>query len=160
MSGLALALATVLCVACTICPFVLGQEVSRQMLTIPLLGTSGTTFTTEDKLPLSAGARIYDIFHRTFGRSVEGIHALEGLDDNTILEEIYNAAGPRPSLFVPESAFEAVAKRQIRKLEAPGEQGVVDIGSLVMGQSCHETILSRCVKCCLVFLLWLSPMRS
>eukprot|EP00045_Choanoeca_perplexa_P013086 m.146182 g.146182 ORF g.146182 m.146182 type:complete len:685 (-) comp16232_c0_seq2:1345-3399(-) len=82
-------------------------------------GTSGTTFTSEDKLPLSAGARIYDIFHRSFGREVEAIHALAGLDDNTILEEIYNAAGPRPSLFVPESAFEAVAKRQIRKLEAP-----------------------------------------
>jgi dynamin 1-like protein len=82
-------------------------------------GTSGTTFTSEDNLPLSAGARIYDIFHRSFGREVEAIHALAGLDDNTILEEIYNAAGPRPSLFVPESAFEAVAKRQIRKLEAP-----------------------------------------
>eukprot|EP00730_Choanoeca_flexa_P007291 TRINITY_DN12308_c2_g5_i11.p1 TRINITY_DN12308_c2_g5~~TRINITY_DN12308_c2_g5_i11.p1 ORF type:complete len:683 (+),score=194.46 TRINITY_DN12308_c2_g5_i11:19-2067(+) len=82
-------------------------------------GTSGTTFTAEDNLPLSTGARLYDIFHRQFGGEVERMHALAQLDDSIIMEEIYNAAGPRPSLFVPESAFEAVAKRQIRKLEAP-----------------------------------------
>uniref|UniRef100_A0A0M3IIS9 GED domain-containing protein n=1 Tax=Ascaris lumbricoides TaxID=6252 RepID=A0A0M3IIS9_ASCLU len=65
------------------------------------------------------GARICYIFHETFGRVLESIDPLGDLTQLDILTAIRNATGPRPTLFVPETSFELLVKRQIRRLEEP-----------------------------------------
>ncbi|XP_005106583.1 dynamin-1-like protein isoform X1 [Aplysia californica] len=68
---------------------------------------------------LCGGARICYIFHETFGRTLESVDPLGGLNTRDILTAIRNATGPRPALFVPEISFELLVKRQIRRLEEP-----------------------------------------
>ncbi|XP_062914146.1 dynamin-1-like protein isoform X1 [Mobula hypostoma] len=68
---------------------------------------------------LCGGARICYIFHETFGRTLESVDALGGLNTIDILTAIRNATGPRPALFVPEISFELLVKRQIKRLEEP-----------------------------------------
>ncbi|XP_066865159.1 dynamin-1-like protein isoform X13 [Kogia breviceps] len=65
------------------------------------------------------GARICYIFHETFGRTLESVDPLGGLNTIDILTAIRNATGPRPALFVPEVSFELLVKRQIKRLEEP-----------------------------------------
>ncbi|CAG5120078.1 unnamed protein product [Candidula unifasciata] len=78
-------------------------------------GTSKNIETSE----LCGGARICYIFHETFGRTLESVDPLGGLNTRDILTAIRNATGPRPALFVPEISFELLVKRQIRRLEEP-----------------------------------------
>ncbi|KAG8138313.1 hypothetical protein E2320_004214, partial [Naja naja] len=59
------------------------------------------------------------IFHETFGRTLESVDPLGGLNTIDILTAIRNATGPRPALFVPEVSFELLVKRQIKRLEEP-----------------------------------------
>ncbi|KAJ8301981.1 hypothetical protein KUTeg_020968 [Tegillarca granosa] len=68
---------------------------------------------------LCGGARMCYIFHETFGRTLESVDALGGLNKFDILTAIRNATGPRPALFVPEISFELLVKRQIKRLEEP-----------------------------------------
>uniref|UniRef100_A0A8C8D0U5 Dynamin-1-like protein n=1 Tax=Oncorhynchus tshawytscha TaxID=74940 RepID=A0A8C8D0U5_ONCTS len=68
---------------------------------------------------LCGGARICYIFHKTFGRTLESVDPLGGLDTIDILTAIRNATGPRPSLFVPEVSFELLVKKQVKRLEDP-----------------------------------------
>jgi len=67
-------------------------------------------------------ARIDYIFREVFGRTVLEFDCFQGLSDGEIRAAIQNATGPRASLFVPEAAFELLAKRQILRLEAPSLQ--------------------------------------
>lgn len=69
---------------------------------------------------LSGGAMICDLFHNTFGQTLQNMHALDGLSPEDIRIAIRNATGTRPSLFVPELAFELLVKKQIRRLLDPG----------------------------------------
>ncbi|CAG5134974.1 unnamed protein product [Candidula unifasciata] len=78
-------------------------------------GTSKFIETSE----LCGGARICYIFHETFGRTLESMDPLGGLNTRDILTAIRNATGPRPALFVPEISFELLVKRQVRRLEEP-----------------------------------------
>nr|CDS33699.1 dynamin 1 protein [Hymenolepis microstoma] len=68
---------------------------------------------------LCGGARICYIFHEIFCSTLNRIDPLGGLNTLDILTAIRNSTGPRPSLFVPEVAFELLVKRQIRRLEEP-----------------------------------------
>ncbi|TSO88093.1 Dynamin-1-like protein [Bagarius yarrelli] len=68
---------------------------------------------------LCGGARICYIFHETFGRTLQSIDPLGGLNEMDILTAIRNATGPRPALFVPEVSFELLVKKQIKRLEEP-----------------------------------------
>ncbi|KAF4610825.1 hypothetical protein D9613_007279 [Agrocybe pediades] len=68
---------------------------------------------------LSGGARIYYIFNDIFGRALSSIDATHNLDNQDIRTAIRNSTGPRPSLFVPEMAFDLLVKPQIKLLEAP-----------------------------------------
>uniref|UniRef100_A0A4W5P205 Dynamin-1-like protein n=1 Tax=Hucho hucho TaxID=62062 RepID=A0A4W5P205_9TELE len=68
---------------------------------------------------LCGGARICYIFHETFGRTLESVDPLGGLNTIDILTAIRNATGPRPSLFVPEVSFELLVKKQMKRLEDP-----------------------------------------
>lgn len=68
---------------------------------------------------LSGGARIYYIFNDIFGSALASIDATQNLENQDIRTAIRNSTGPRPSLFVPELAFDLLVKPQIKLLEAP-----------------------------------------
>ncbi|KAF9483003.1 hypothetical protein BDN70DRAFT_800459 [Pholiota conissans] len=84
---------------------------------------------------LSGGARIYYIFNDIFGRALASIDATHNLDNQDIRTAIRNSTGPRPSLFVPELAFDLLVKPQIKLLEAPSLR-------------CVELVYEELVKIC------------
>ncbi|KAF8643005.1 hypothetical protein AX16_009250 [Volvariella volvacea WC 439] len=84
---------------------------------------------------LSGGARIYYIFNDIFGQALASIDSTAGLGDQDIRTAIRNSTGPRPSLFVPEIAFDLLVKPQIKLLEAPSLR-------------CVELVYEELVKIC------------
>ena len=84
---------------------------------------------------LSGGARIYYIFHDVFGQALASIDSTANLDNQDIRTAIRNSTGPRPSLFVPEAAFDLLIKPQIKLLEAPSLR-------------CVELVYEELVKIC------------
>ncbi|KAK5070621.1 Dynamin- GTPase protein [Lithohypha guttulata] len=94
-------------------------------------GTSSEISTKE----LCGGARIYYIFNSVFGNSLETIDPTHNLSVQDIRTAIRNSTGPRPSLFVPELAFDLLVKPQIKLLEIPG-------------QRCVELVYEELIKIC------------
>ncbi|KAI0047146.1 hypothetical protein FA95DRAFT_1492947 [Auriscalpium vulgare] len=84
---------------------------------------------------LSGGARIYYIFNDVFGHALASIDSMQNLDNQDIRTAIRNSTGPRPSLFVPEIAFDLLVKPQIKLLEAPSLR-------------CVELVYEELVKIC------------
>ncbi|KII86038.1 hypothetical protein PLICRDRAFT_56503 [Plicaturopsis crispa FD-325 SS-3] len=84
---------------------------------------------------LSGGARIYYIFNDVFGHALASIDPTHNLDNQDIRTAIRNSTGPRPSLFVPEVAFDLLVKPQIKLLEAPSLR-------------CVELVYEELVKIC------------
>ncbi|RMJ27624.1 hypothetical protein PHISP_01476 [Aspergillus sp. HF37] len=94
-------------------------------------GTSSEISTKE----LCGGARIYYIFNSVFGNSLETVDPTHNLTVPDIRTAIRNSTGPRPSLFVPELAFDLLVKPQIKLLEAPS-------------QRCVELVYEELIKIC------------
>ena len=94
-------------------------------------GTSSEISTKE----LCGGARIYYIFNSVFGNSLETIDPTQNLSALDIRTAIRNSTGPRPSLFVPELAFDLLVKPQIKLLEIPA-------------QRCVELVYEELIKIC------------
>jgi dynamin 1-like protein len=94
-------------------------------------GTSSEISTKE----LCGGARIYYIFNSVFGNSLESIDPTQNLSVMDIRTAIRNSTGPRPSLFVPEMAFDLLVKPQIKLLEIPS-------------QRCVELVYEELIKIC------------
>jgi dynamin 1-like protein len=94
-------------------------------------GTSTEISTKE----LCGGARIYYIFNSVFGNSLETIDPTTNLSASDIRTAIRNSTGPRPSLFVPELAFDLLVKPQIKLLEVPS-------------QRCVELVYEELIKIC------------
>ncbi|KAK5681014.1 Dynamin- GTPase protein [Elasticomyces elasticus] len=94
-------------------------------------GTSSEISTKE----LCGGARIYYIFNSVFGNSLESIDPTHNLSVLDIRTAIRNSTGPRPSLFVPELAFDLLVKPQIKLLEGPS-------------QRCVELVYEELIKIC------------
>ena len=86
---------------------------------------------------LSGGARIYYIFNDVFGRALESINPNHNLSNHDIRTAIRNSTGPRPSLFVPEVAFELLIKPQINLLEPPSIRCVELVYEELM-KICHN----------------------
>ncbi|KAH7106086.1 dynamin protein dnm1 [Auriculariales sp. MPI-PUGE-AT-0066] len=84
---------------------------------------------------LSGGARIYYIFNDIFGMALNSLDPANNLDTQDIRTAIRNSTGPRPSLFVPEVAFDLLVKPQIKLLEAPSLR-------------CVELVYEELVKIC------------
>lgn len=84
---------------------------------------------------LSGGARLYYIFNDVFGTALHSINVDGNLDDGDVRTAIRNSTGPRPSLFVPEVAFELLVKPQIKLLEKPSLR-------------CVELVYEELVKIC------------
>ncbi|KAF8555861.1 hypothetical protein OG21DRAFT_1410225 [Imleria badia] len=87
---------------------------------------------------LSGGARIYYIFNDVFGHALASIDSTAGLDNQDIRTAIRNSTGPRPSLFVPEAAFDLLVKPQIKLLETP---------SLRCVELVYEELVKLCHNC-------------
>ena len=94
-------------------------------------GTSTEISTKE----LCGGARIYYIFNSVFGNSLEQVDPTQNLSVLDIRTAIRNSTGPRPSLFVPELAFDLLVKPQIKLLEIPS-------------QRCVELVYEELIKIC------------
>jgi len=84
---------------------------------------------------LSGGARIYYIFNNIYGGALESISPTGNLSNQDIRTAIRNSTGPRPSLFVPEAAFDLLIKPQINRLESPSLR-------------CVELVLEELFKIC------------
>ncbi|KAF9314413.1 Dynamin- GTPase protein [Podila horticola] len=97
-------------------------------------GTSAEISTKE----LCGGARIYYIFNNVFGSALDSVNPCENLTNQDIRIAIRNSTGPRPSLFVPEIAFELLVKPQIKLLEPP---------SLRCVELAYEELVKICHNC-------------
>ena len=87
---------------------------------------------------LCGGARIYYIFHDVFGMALESVDPTHNLTTQDIRTAIRNSTGPRPSLFVPEVAFDLLIKPQIKLLESP---------SLRCVELVYEELMKICHNC-------------
>ncbi|KAL0145921.1 Dynamin central region-domain-containing protein [Mucor lusitanicus] len=97
-------------------------------------GTSAEMSTKE----LCGGARIYYIFNNVFGQALDAIPACSNLTNHDIRTAIRNSTGPRPSLFVPELAFDLLVRPQIKLLEAPSLRCVELVYEELM-KVCHSS---------------------
>ncbi|CAO1631221.1 unnamed protein product [Sympodiomycopsis kandeliae] len=97
----------------------------------------GTTFDISTK-ELCGGARVYYIFHDVFGHALDSINPTQNLTVQDIRTAIRNSTGPRPSLFVPEAAFELLIKPQIKLLQPP---------SLRCVELVYEELMKICHNC-------------
>lgn len=84
-------------------------------------GTSLTDISTKE---LCGGARIYYIYNEVFGSQLASINPVHNLSIQDIRTAIRNSTGPRPSLFVPELAFDLLVKPQVKLLEDPSHRCV------------------------------------
>merc|ERR1712000_704976 len=114
-----------------------GSLILQQMTRFATSFTSSIDGTSSDisTKELSGGARIYYIFNSVFGNSLETIDPTHNLSVLDIRTAIRNSTGPRPSLFVPELAFDLLVKPQIKLLEIPS-------------QRCVELVYEELIKIC------------
>lgn len=107
-------------------------------------GTSSEISTKE----LCGGARIYFIYNEVFGNSLSQINPTANISISDIRTAIRNSTGPRPSLFVPELAFDLLVKPQIKLLESPAQRCVELVYEELMKicHNCGSTELSRFPK--------------
>ncbi|CDH14744.1 probable DNM1-Dynamin-related protein [Zygosaccharomyces bailii ISA1307] len=107
-------------------------------------GTSSDISTKE----LCGGARIYYIYNNIFGNSLKSISPTANLTVMDIRTAIRNSTGPRPSLFVPELAFDLLVKPQIKLLLDPSQRCVELVYEELMKicHNCGNTELARYPK--------------
>lgn len=86
---------------------------------------------------LCGGARIYYIYNDVFGNSLNSLDPTQNLAMRDIRTAIRNSTGPRPSLFVPELAFDLLVKPQIKLLEPPSHRCVELVYEELM-KICHN----------------------
>ncbi|WPK26878.1 hypothetical protein PUMCH_004246 [Australozyma saopauloensis] len=84
----------------------------------------GTLLDDKSIRELCGGARIYFIFNEVFGSLLAMLNPTQNLAVKDIRTAIRNSSGPRPSLFVPELAFDLLVKPQIKLLEDPSRRCV------------------------------------
>ena len=99
---------------------------------------------------LSGGAGIYYIFNDVFGHALASIEPTHNLDNQDIRTAIRNSTGLRPSLFVPEFAFDLLVKPQIRLSRRP-----VCTASSSCTRSLSRSATTARARYCCPFLLYL-----
>jgi len=80
-----------------------------------------------NKNELFGGAKLREIFEDRFSEVITSIQPFAGIGDDEISTLITNSAGSRNPLFIPENAFEALARRQISMLEEPALECVEQV---------------------------------
>jgi len=83
-------------------------------------GRDSPLLSTTESNELFGGARISYIFNDVFAAKLMELDPFDNLSDEEIRVAIYNANGPRPSVFIPELSFDLLAKKQISRLEPFG----------------------------------------
>jgi dynamin 1-like protein len=73
-----------------------------------------------------------------FGNALIAIPPCSNLTNTDIRTAIRNSTGPRPSLFVPEIAFDLLVKPQIKLLETPSLRCVELVYEELM-KICHNS---------------------
>lgn len=68
---------------------------------------------------LAGGARVSYIFHERFGVELARMDAFEGLGPEEMRTALRNATGHRTPLFIPDTAFELLVRRQIHRFLKP-----------------------------------------
>ncbi|ODQ66063.1 hypothetical protein NADFUDRAFT_46605 [Nadsonia fulvescens var. elongata DSM 6958] len=129
---------------------------SRGTLILQLMTKFATTFVSSidgtaseiSTKELCGGARIYYIYNEVFGSALSSIHPTSNLSITDIRTAIRNSTGPRPSLFVPELAFDLLVKPQIKLLEPPSQRCVELVYEELMKicHNCGSVDLSRYPK--------------
>jgi dynamin 1-like protein len=102
----------------------------------------------QNGIQLCGGAKIYDIFNSIFGSALKSINPNKNLTYQDIRTAIRNSTGPRPSLFVPEMAFELLIKPQVKLLEQPSIRCVELVYEELMkiGHTCSNKELLKYPK--------------
>uniref|UniRef100_A0A6B2KZI7 Dynamin GTPase n=1 Tax=Arcella intermedia TaxID=1963864 RepID=A0A6B2KZI7_9EUKA len=104
----------------------------------------------ETKLQLSGSATIRYILHDVFTKKLNEVKPTQGLSTKDILATMENAAGAKPSLFVPDAAFEILAQRQIKWLREPSLQAAEmvfnELSKLVMELDSKELMRFSSLK--------------
>ena len=67
-------------------------------------------FVKESAVEVMGGSRINYIFHELFRKAINSIDPFEYLTEQDIQTAIKNASAMKPSLFVPEEAFEVLVR--------------------------------------------------
>lgn len=125
--------------------FTAGTE-NKGVLVLQLMTKFASSFTssidgTSNEMStkgLCGGALIYDIFNIKLAHSLEAIDPTVNLSKDDIRNAIRNSTGPRPSLFVPELAFDLLVKPQIKLLEGPSQRCVAEV---------YQELISICHSC-------------
>lgn len=123
----------------------LSEPENRSALVLQLMTKFATSFVqsiegTSSEISvkeLCGGARIYYIFNEVFGHSLSSLDPVANLSTKDIRTAIRNSTGPRPSLFVPELAFDLLVKPQIKLLENPSQRCVELVYEELM-KICHN----------------------
>lgn len=90
---------------------------------------------------LCGGSRISYTFHESFAQELKSMNPLMGLDSCDIATAIKNTKGLKTRVFLPEAAFELLARKQIAKLQAPSLQcvaAVVDEMANIVDQTANQ----------------------
>lgn len=103
------------------------DSLSKGLYILNLLSKFATAFTEAingsslkaDKSVLTGGARIHYIISESFKTKLMELSPVDNLTDEDIRLTIYNSSGLKPSLFLPESAFEVLVKQQLGRLLDP-----------------------------------------
>ncbi|KAK4542271.1 vacuolar protein sorting-associated protein 1 [Oleoguttula mirabilis] len=95
---------------------------------------------------LSGGARISFVYHELYSNGIKAIDPFDQVKDIDIRTILYNSSGSAPALFVGTTAFELIAKQQIRRLEEPSlkcAQLVYDELVRILGQLLNKPLFRR-----------------
>lgn len=73
---------------------------------------------------LCGGARILYVFNEIFAKRLMEVNPFETISDQDIQTAMANSNGMRHPLFIPESSFDLLVRKQIARLDTPGLQCV------------------------------------
>ncbi|CCC66678.1 hypothetical protein NCAS_0A01180 [Naumovozyma castellii] len=121
----------------------LSTKENRANLILQLMNKFATSFISSiegnssdiNTKELCGGARIYYIYNNVFGKSLKSIDPTTNLTTMDIRTAIRNSTGPRPTLFVPEFAFDLLVRPQVSLLLEPS-------------QRCVELVYEELMKIC------------
>jgi replication fork clamp-binding protein CrfC len=86
-------------------------------------GDGGDAIFTEH---VAGGARIRQVFNERFASAIDALQPVDALGDSMLRSALRNASGATNSLFVPQKAFEALARKSIAALRPVAQQCVAD----------------------------------
>ena len=96
---------------------------------------------------VAGGARLRQVFNDSFGNAIDRARPVDSFSDDMLRSALRNAAGASNSLFVPQRAFEALARRAIGELRPVARQCVADAAAalrIIAGNAAsNESTLAR-----------------